>query len=146
HNIGKVLDALESSDYSENTIVVLWSDHGYRMGEKNTFAKVSLWERATKVPLIFVGPTIPEPKVVAEPVELLDIYPTLIELAGLDKNTFNEGKSLTPFMKNSSYHWLKPALTTWGTNNTAVRSRNYRFIQYEDGSQELYDLKIDPNE
>lgn len=145
-NVGKVLDALSNSDYADNTIVVLWSDHGYRMGEKNTFAKVSLWERATKAPLIFAGPGIEMQKTVTHPVEMLDIYPTLTHLAGLNPIEANEGQSLVPLMNNEDVPWDKPVITTWGRNNSAVRSRAFRFIQYEDGSQELYDLKKDPNE
>jgi iduronate 2-sulfatase len=74
HYVGQVLNALENSAYRDNTIVVLWSDHGYHLGEKNRFAKHSLWERATRVPLIIAGPNLPGGKESDQPVELLDIY------------------------------------------------------------------------
>lgn len=146
YNVGRVIDALEKSEYAKNTIVVLWSDHGYRLGEKDTFAKVCLWDRATKAPLIFAGPGIPKHKVLHQPVELLDIYPTLTDLAGLMHNKANEGYSLMPLMQNNNYKWDKPAITTWGRNNTAIKTKDYRFIQYEDGSHELYAIKKDVNE
>lgn len=146
YNIGRVVDALEKSQHKNNTVIVLWSDHGYRLGEKNTFAKVCLWDRATKAPLIFSGTGVPKHKVINEPVELLDIYPTLTDLAGLKHNNANEGHSLVELMQKQNVKWNKPAITTWGRNNTAVKTKDYRFIQYEDGSQELYDVKKDANE
>jgi arylsulfatase A-like enzyme len=144
--VGKLLEALESSPYADNTIVVLWSDHGYRLGEKGTFAKHALWEEATKSPLIFSGPGIPAGKVVDEPVELLSIYPTLVELASLPKNNLNEGTSLVPLLKDTDAEREWMALTTYGMKNHGVRTKKYRYIQYEDGSEELYDHETDPNE
>lgn len=146
HNVGRVLEALSKSPYANNTIVVLWGDNGYRLGEKNTFAKVALWERATKVPFIFSGPGIPKNKKVSLPVELLSLYPTLTDLCGLLPNKQNESKSLFPLIKGSSPNWTQPALTTWGRNNHAIRTSAYTYIRYEDGSEELYDVKNDPNE
>ncbi|ADY50647.1 sulfatase [Pseudopedobacter saltans DSM 12145] len=146
YNIGRILKALEKSEYADNTIIALWSDHGYRLGEKNTFAKVALWDRATKAPLIFSGAGIPEGKKLDQPVELLNIYPTLTELAGLKANRLNEGASLVPLMTKENYNWTKPAITTWGRNNHSIKTNNYRLIRYEDGSLELYDVQRDPNE
>jgi arylsulfatase A-like enzyme len=144
YNVGRVIKALENSKYANNTIIVLWSDHGYRLGEKNTFAKVSLWDRATKAPLMFAGPSIPQSRTVHKPVELLDIYPTLLDLTGLKPYAANEGHSLKPLFKKD--HRKHPAITTWGKNNHSVKTDDFRFIQYEDGSQELYDVNKDPNE
>ncbi|WP_017257324.1 sulfatase [Pedobacter arcticus] len=146
HNIGRVLDALEKSDYANNTIIVLWSDHGYRLGEKNTFAKVSLWDRATRAPLMFAGAGISSSKKIDKPVELIDIYPTIIDLAGLNPYKANEGFSLKPLIINENAKWKHPAITTWGKNNHSIKTADFRFIQYEDGSQELYDILKDPNE
>ena len=84
--IGEVLNALENSKYADNTIIVLWSDHGYRMGEKHTFAKHCLWEEATNAPLIFAGPGIPKGKIISSPAEMLSIYPTLLDLFNLILN------------------------------------------------------------
>src|SRR5687767_2312972 len=80
--IGRLLDALESSGLAENTIVVVWGDHGYHLGEKGISGKNTLWERSTRVPLIFAGPGVAKGARVTSPAELLDIYPTLVELCG----------------------------------------------------------------
>lgn len=146
YEIGRVLDALENSKYANNTVIVLWSDHGYRLGEKGTFAKHGLWESATKAPLLFVAPNLPKGKVIDAPAEMLSIFPTLIELCGLPEYSRNEGVSLVQSMKSSKPDKNSYALTTYGLNNHSVKKGRYRFIQYEDGTQELYDHKIDPNE
>lgn len=146
HNVGTVLKALNESGHAANTIVVLWSDHGYRLGEKNTFAKQCLWDRATKAPLIFSGPGIPQGATISEPVELLSLYPTLTDLCDLPPNVLNEGVSLMPFFHSPNIKWGNHALTTWGRNNHSIKTRDYRYIHYEDGSEELYALKSDPNE
>jgi arylsulfatase A-like enzyme len=145
YELGRLLDSLEKSEHANNTIIVLWSDHGYRLGEKGTFAKHALWDVATKVPLFFAGPNIPRNKVLNEPVELLSIYPTLLELCGLPPNSKNEGKSLIPFFHETL---LDPpiAVSTFGRNNHSIKSLDYRYIRYEDGGEELYDHTLDPNE
>ncbi len=144
--IGKVLDALDASGHADNTVIVLWSDHGYRLGEKGTFAKHALWEEATHAPLIFAGPDVPSGKVVDEPVELLSIYPTLLELSGLPAYGRNEGKSLAGLLNGSNRDKEYVALTTFGQNNHAIRTKHMRYIRYEDGGEELYDHRTDPNE
>ena len=146
YEIGRLLDALESSDHADNTLIVLWSDHGYRLGEKGTFAKHALWESATKAPLLFAGPTLPQGKVIDEPVEMLSIYPTLLALCGLPEYERNEGKSLVPTMLGENNESPAVAITTFGRNNHAVKSTRFRYIQYEDGGEELYDHHEDPNE
>lgn len=146
HQVGEVLNALGNSKYADNTIVVLWSDHGYRMGEKGTFAKHCLWEEATNAPLMFAGPGISIGKVIDQPVEMLSIYPTLLELCGLPSYDRNEGKSLVNLLTGSSEDPNAVAITTFGMKNHSVRSGQYRYIQYEDGTEELYDRNIDPNE
>jgi iduronate 2-sulfatase len=144
HYIGEILNALEKSEYKNNTIVILWSDNGYRLGEKGTFAKHCLWSEATRVPLIISVPGMKKNQVCDQLVELLDIYPTLTDLCGLPVNKANEGKSLKSVMGNDGSE--NYAISTYGRNNHAVISENYRYIRYEDGSEELYDLKNDPNE
>lgn len=143
--VGRVLDALESSAYAENTIVVLLSDHGYRLGEKGTFAKNCLWEEATRVPLIISGPGILSGEKRNSPVELLDIYPTLTDIAGLPTNPLNEGRSLASELRQSYTEEGSIAVTTYGRNNHAIRTRQYAYIRYEDGSEELYDRERDPH-
>lgn len=145
HQVGRVLDALEDSEYADNTVIVLWSDHGYRLGEKGTFAKHALWEPATNAPLMFAAPNLPKGKVVDSPAEMLSIYPTLIDLCGLPAYDRVEGKSLISVMQGVQDKEAF-ALTTHGRKNHAIKANGYRFIQYEDGEQELYDHANDPNE
>ncbi len=144
--VGEILNTLEKSQYAENTIVVLWSDHGYRMGEKHTFAKQCLWEEATNAPLIFAGPGIDSGKVIASPTEMLSIYPTLLDLCGFKPYERNEGTSLSPILTGESTSINNFALTTWGWGNHSIRTKNFRYIHYSDGSEELYDHRNDPNE
>jgi choline-sulfatase len=144
--VGRLLDALDESQHAKNTIVVLYSDHGFFLGEKQRWAKQSLWERATKVPFIISAPGMSQGSPCARAAELLSIYPTLIELCGLPKRDDLDGVSLIPLLKNPSAQWKRPALTTHGKNNHAVRNERYRYIRYYDDSEELYDLEEDPNE
>lgn len=148
--IGIVMDALEQSQYSDNTAVVLWGDHGYQIGEKGKFAKMSLWERATRTPLIITSPKNQRvgkaDKIINQPVSLLDLYPTLVKMCGLPINPQNEGNDITPLLKEPSSAWQHAAVTTYGPNNHAVKSERYRYIQYADGSEELYDHQNDSNE
>lgn len=144
--VGRVLDALEASGEAERTIIVLWSDHGWHLGEKGITGKNSLWERSTRVPLIFAGPGVARSARCAQPVELLDIYPTLIELCGLPRKGGLEGHSLLPQLTNAKAKRLWPAITTHNHNNHSVRTEHWRYIRYADGSQELYDHRTDPNE
>lgn len=144
--VGKVVEALDNSKYADNTIIVLFSDHGYHFGEKNRTCKQSLWERSTHVPLIFAGCNIDANQRCAEPVGLIDIYPTLLELCGLKENRDNEGLSLVKQIKNPKAKRKVGALTTYGMGNSSVIFDGYHYIEYEDGSQELYNLTDDPNE
>jgi len=147
YELGRMLDALEKSQYAENTVIVLWSDHGYRLGEKGTFAKHALWEPATNAPLIFVAPGLPKGKVINIPAEMLSIYPTLLDLCGLPSYSRNEGINLVPIMKGKESETLdRVAITTFGMNNHGLRTSEYRYIRYEDGGEELYDHNTDPNE
>ncbi len=146
HYIGEVLIALENSPYAGNTIVVLWSDHGYHLGEKNRFAKHSLWEETSHVPLIIRSPDGAEGTVSNAAVSLLDLYPTLIDLAGLPANDTNEGVSLKPLVEGSGEIPEQVAITSYGHGNHAIRDERYRYIRFTDGTEELYDHQDDPNE
>jgi arylsulfatase A-like enzyme len=146
YEIGRVIEALQNSEYADNTVIVLWSDHGYRLGEKGTFAKHALWEPATKAPLMFVAPNLPKGKVIDSPAEMLSVYPTLLELCGLPAYDRNEGHSLVSTMQNTEPEEGAFALTTYGMNNHAIRSDRFRYIQYEDSTEEFYDHNNDPNE
>lgn len=146
HCVGRVLDALEAGPHAGNTIVVLFSDHGFHLGEKERWAKRSLWEDGTRVPLIVSAPGHEGKQQTDRPAELLDVFPTLLDLAGLDADPAQEGQSLVPLLESPTMPWDHPAITSFGPDNYAVRSTRYRFIQYHDGSQELYDHSTDPHE
>jgi arylsulfatase A-like enzyme len=144
--VGRVLEALEASGRAEETIVVFWSDHGWHLGEKDITGKNTLWERSTRVPLIFAGPGVASSAVCTRPAELLDLYPTLVELCGLPLREGLEGHSLLPQLKDAAAPREWPAITTHNQNNHGVRSEHWRYIRYADGSEELYDLRSDPHE
>jgi len=146
HYIGSVLDALEESPHADDTLVVLWSDHGYQLGEKNRFAKQALWREATRVPLVIAGPGLPERQRVDAPVGLVDLYPTLIDLCDLAPRGGLDGHSLAPLLENPDAGWPHAALTTYGLGNHVVSGRRFRYFRYEDGSEELYDIHNDPHE
>ena len=139
--IGQIVVALEDSKYADNTIIVLWSDHGFQLGEKGRWGKYSLWERATRVNLIWIAPGVTKPGTVTDkPANLLDIYPTLASLTGLEPPEGQlEGNDLSVLMKNPDANWTDATVTTFGYKNYGVRSDRYRYIVYEDGTEELYD-------
>jgi len=142
--VGRIIDKLDETGRTEDTIIVLWSDHGYHLGDKQSCVKFTLWEKATHVPFIIVAPGVAKPGSRCDrPVSLVDIYPTLLELAGLPPKPDLDGKSLVPLLKDPTRKW-HPALMTWGRGNHAVRSDRWRYIRYRDGSEELYDHSKDP--
>jgi len=144
--VGRVLDALDASGQADRTVVVLWSDHGFHLGEKGITGKNTLWERSTHVPLIFAGPGVTPGARCSRPAELLDMYPTLADLTGLPPKRDLDGHTLRPLLKDASASRRWPALTSHGPNNHAVRTEDWRYIRYADGSEELYDERSDPNE
>jgi arylsulfatase A-like enzyme len=147
HEIGRVLRALEESPHAGNTIVVLFGDHGYHVGEKGRVSKHGLWEEATRVPLIVVRPGEQDRgHRAAQPVGLIDLSPTLLELCGLPARARDEGRSLVPLLDDTTADWRYAILTTYARGNHALRSTRYRYIRYEDGSEELYDHVEDPQE
>lgn len=145
--VSRLLTALEESPYARHTVIVLWSDHGMHIGEKEHWEKFTLWEESTRVPLILVVPGLTQPNSrCSRPVSLLDIYPTLVDVCQLPPNNQLEGRSLRPLLRNPSAPWPWPALSTWGKNNHALRTERWRYIHYFDGSEELYDHDSDPDE
>lgn len=144
--LGQVLDALEASSARDNTIIVLWSDHGQHLGEKRHWTKFVLWEKATRVPLMIAGPGIKRGVRCEQPVSLLDLYPTLAQLCGEAVPEQCEGVSLLPLLQNPTATRTEPAVISWGPGNHAVRDQRWRLIRYSDGSKELYDHQADPNE
>ena len=143
--IGQIVGALEKSKYADNTIIVLWSDHGFQFGEKERWSKYSLWERATRVNLVWVAPGVTKPgSSCARPVNLLDIYPTLASLTGCEPPEQQlEGNDLSVLMKNPQASWDRTTLTVFGYKNYGIRSERYRYIVYADGTEELYDHEND---
>ncbi len=149
YNIGRVLEELESSPYANNTIVVVWSDHGYHLGEKMSFRKFTLWEEATRVPFIIYDPrqeNQTEGRECNQSVSLINIYRTLTEMAGLPTPDYVDGESLVPQLKAPNTPLNKPAITSWGRGNYAVRIQDWRYIRYFDGTEELYHHDQDENE
>lgn len=144
--IGRLLDALEADPRGRDTVIVFWSDNGWHTGEKLITGKNTLWERSTRVPLLFAGPGIAAGARSSRPVELLDLYPTLAELCDLDTPSHLEGHSLLPLLADANAERPWPAITTDNQNNHSVRSEHWRYIRYADGSEELYNESNDPNE
>jgi iduronate 2-sulfatase len=164
--VGKILDAVDQSSLKDNSIIVLTSDHGWGMGEKNYLYKNSLWQESTRVPLIVRVPGIAKAGGVAEqPVSLVDLYPTLIDVCGLtgdtkknDKGHSLDGHSLKPFLTDpSTDQWAGPtsALTSlykWrmkydpSKESYSLRARDWRYIRYENGKEELYHTAEDAHE
>ncbi|MEM8668695.1 MAG: sulfatase [Planctomycetota bacterium] len=144
--VGRVLDAVEKSPFADNTIVVLWSDHGYHLGEKAISGKNSLWRHSTRVPLIIAGPGVPSDAKCEQPAELMDLYPTLAELAALPKAAGVEGLSLMPQINDPTTPRDRPAICSHNAGNHSVCDTRWRYIRYADGGEELYDRLADPLE
>jgi arylsulfatase A-like enzyme len=145
--VGRLLDALDKQPRGKETIVVLWSDHGMHIGEKEHWEKFTLWEESTRVPLIIIAPGVTKAGGRCDrPVNLVDVYPTLVELCNLPKRDDLDGVSLLPLLKDPAAKWDRASVTTWGQNNHGVRSQHYRYIRYHNGDEELYDHRVDPDE
>jgi len=145
--VGRILDALGKSDYADNTIIVMWSDHGWHLGEKKHWRKFTLWEEATRAPVMFVVPGMTKPAQRCDrTISYIDLYPTLVELCGLPAVSRLEGTSIVPLLKRPDTPWDHPAVTTYGRGRHGVRSERWRYIRYDDGTEELYDHESDPME
>ncbi len=146
-NLGRLLDALEQSAYRDNTIICLWGDHGWHLGEKHHWRKFALWEEATKAPFMWVVPGVTKPNTLCErTVDFMSIFPTLTDLCGIPTPAHNEGVSIRRLLADPKASWDLPALTTYRFNNHTVRSEGWRYIRYANGDEELYDETRDPNE
>jgi arylsulfatase A-like enzyme len=148
--LGVIFDALAKSKYADNTIIMLWGDHGWHLTEKMKYGKTDLWEESCRVPLLVSVPGVTKPDFKCEGVvNLLDMYPTLVELCGLPPNAENEGRSFAPLLKNPSMEWNVPTLTTYQYKNHSLTDGRYRYTWYggkADGAEELYDHSVDPLE
>ena len=151
YEIGRLLDALDKSGYAGNTHIILWSDHGWHLGEKEHWGKWTGWERSTRVPMIILPAknTLKEFRSggrCEQPVGLIDIFPTLMELCGLKLPKDLDGQSLVPLLIDPEKDTGRVLKTTFDTGNISLRTGRWRYLRYADGEQELYDLKADPNE
>ncbi len=150
--IGKVLHALDNSPYADNTWIILWSDHGWSLGQKEHWGKHDPWKASLKVPFIIVPPKnntsegFMKGSSCPAPVSLLDIYPTLIDICGLPVKKELEGQSLLPLVKEPESKWNEAVVASVGRGSHSVFTKQWRYIHYFDGSEELYNLQEDPEE
>jgi arylsulfatase A-like enzyme len=143
--IGELLDYLDNSPYAKNTIIVFFSDHGWHLGEKQAWGKFSPWIHSTNTPFIICPAGSKTNALCHEPVSLLDIYPTLVEMAGLPE-TEVDGVSLVPLLNNPALDNHRVVTTYVGEDVYALSSKKWRLIHYGDGSEELYNIREDPLE
>ena len=151
HEIGRLLDALDASSFEDNTVIALWSDHGWHLGEKEHWGKWTGWERSTRVPLIIVPPARRAEEFACgsgcdHPVGLIDLYPTLVDLCNVAAPTRLDGISLVPMLKDPKLISDRMLVTMFDEGNISIRNHDWRYIRYADGSEELYDHRSDPNE
>jgi arylsulfatase A-like enzyme len=149
--LGKLLDALDAGPHAENTIVVVWGDHGWHLGEKEHWGKWTGWRRSTRVPLVVAPPRSAAQgyqvgSACNEPVSLIDLYPTLIDACGLPPLAGLSGRSLVPLLRDPAMTTDRTIVTTFDQGNYSVTGRRWHFIRYADGIEELYDLSADPHE
>jgi arylsulfatase A-like enzyme len=146
HMVGEIVAALDASGLSERTTIILWGDNGFHLGEKLHWRKFALWEEATRVPLIVVPPDIRRRgHRIHEPVSLIDLFPTILQLCNVSSPS-TDGESLCPLLVDGAPARETPAIMTWGKGNHSIRTSKWRFTRYSDGSEELYDHRIDPYE
>lgn len=152
YEIGRMLKTLDDSMYADSTWIVLWTDHGWHLGEKQHWGKWTGWERSTKVPLIVVPPRklanqFAKPgSRCAQPVGLIDLYPTLAEACQLKPKYKLDGQSLIPLLRNPNQQTGRTLVTMFDQGNVSLRTERWRFIRYKEGAEELYDLQNDPHE
>jgi arylsulfatase A-like enzyme len=144
--LGRLIDAFDKSEYKDNTIVCLWSDHGWHLGEKEHWRKFALWEESTRSPMLFIVPGVTKPGRCDRTVDFMGLYPTLCDLCGLPTPKHVQGTSFKSLLSDPSAKWETPAITTHGRNNHAVRTERWRYIRYANGDEELYDHDADPHE
>jgi len=145
--VGRLLDVLDRCAFRDNTIIVFVGDNGWHLGQKEHWAKVTLWNEATRVPLIWVAPGVAKPGArCGQAVDLMCLYPTLCELTGVPIPKHAEGVSIKPLLVNPVATWTQPALSTMYKDNHTLCTAQWRYIRYADGSEELYNERIDPRE
>ena len=144
---GRLLDAIEATGHLDDTAIAVWSDHGYHLGDRDDrWGKFTLWEEAAKIPFMFAVPGVtPGGETVDQVVSLLDLFPTLLDAAGLDIPDRLEGESLMPFLANLDLS-VDRAVFTWMADSVMIRTPGYSYIRYPDGTEELYDMVADPEQ
>jgi serralysin len=140
--LGELLDAIESNPNLDNASILVWSDHGYELGDKQTWNKFTLWEESANIPLILANPSLTPGTTVETPVSLLDLYPTVLDLAGIDTPPEFNGRSLLDIANSPAAYADSVAITSM-IGSLSIRSEDYRLIHYNDGSIELYDMRVD---
>ncbi|MGI9241660.1 MAG: sulfatase [Verrucomicrobiales bacterium] len=143
--IGRFLESLKKNPRGRETFVMLVSDHGWHLGEKKHWCKGAIWEQTTHIPFIVRGPGVAAGSTCTQPVSLIDVYPSLVDLAGLEVPSYLDGVSIKPQLEDATSA-RTPVISSYGEGNTAIRTERWRYIRYEDGSEELYDHQGDPNE
>jgi len=150
--IGRVLDAVDRLGLRDSTVIVFWSDHGYHLGEHGLWFKQSCFEESARVPLIISVPGLKTAgQASPRPVELIDLYPTLADLAGLSPPPGLQGASLRPLLFNPTAEWRRPAFTQVQRGEIpgdSVRTDRWRYTRWDRGAkgEELYDHNNDPRE
>jgi arylsulfatase A-like enzyme len=146
-NLGRIMNALESSHHKDNTIIIFWSDQGFHHGEKGHWGKHTLWERTSHVPFIWAGKGIAKNETVETTVSLIDIYPTLAELCNLNVGRPLEGTSLLTLLESPSEAKDRKVLLPYSEPDAySIINMDWRYIHYSDGNEELYNVHEDPNE
>ena len=148
--VGDLVKALETLKLNKNTWIVLWSDHGWHLGEKSHWGKATGWYRSTRVPFLIIPPAgstdYNKAIEIKNMVNLLDLAPTLADIAGIPKKTSWEGRSLMPLLSEEASDWEEVSLTTFSIGSHTISTPDWQLISYFDGSFELYDLVNDPNQ
>jgi arylsulfatase A-like enzyme len=150
--VGNVMAALEASPYADNTLIVLWSDHGWHLGEKEHWGKATGWYRSTRIPFLIVPPRNQPPEGFephsesARPVNLLDLAPTIADFGGIPMRKEWQGKSLVPLVADPDSEWQPYTHTTFGRGDHTITTERYQYLHYFDGAAELYDIQNDPDE
>ena len=134
-------------DGAKNTVVVLWSDHGFQHGQKGDWGKHTLWERTSNVPFIWSGRGVAKGKTINATVSLIDMYPTFVEMCGLPSVEGLEGKSLAGMLRTPAKATDRDVYLPYlDPGGYAIINQKWRYIHYSDGTEELYDVQNDPHE
>ena len=144
--LGVIFEALEMSPHYNNTVVFVWGDHGWHLGEKLKYRKGTGWSESTRIPFVVRLPGMVGRQDCRRLVNMIDFYPTLIELCGLPEKKVLDGRSFAPLLKHPAMPWDFPTVTINGEGNASACDDRWRFIRYSDGTEELYDLQTDPQE